>query len=481
MVVIGLLPNPISKVHELGTVKLYELPSVRMVAIVDTLTSLEFARESLKLEGLTTFWSTNFEEGLALILQEHPQIVLLDLPMSPSNGLEALDRILNFDHAIDVLLVTAHTETAVAAIQKGASHYLHKPLSIPALLGLVKKILCDIREKQRALELGSELIETSGFTGVIGRSPLMWELVARIRRFAPHYRSALITGDTGTGKDLVAKALHTLSPAASGRFVTCNCSAVAETLFESELFGYVKGAFTGAAADKMGLFEFAHRGTLFLDEIGDMPLNTQAKLLRTLQNHEVTRVGSVTPRRLDVRVIAATNRNVEEMIVQKQFRKDLYYRLSMVELRTPTLVDRRADLPLLEKLLLDRFSKEFNKNIRGLTLRAQSVLSRHSWPGNIRELENVLGHACMMAVGDMIDVQDLPASLRHNLPPEGATAGSSRQFNLVAKSVVSFDDHEKELLGEALYRTSGNQSEAARMLGISRDRLRYKMAKYNLR
>jgi DNA-binding NtrC family response regulator len=452
-----------------------------MVAIVDTPASLVLVRESLKLEGLTMFWSTNPEDGLPLILQERPQIVLLDLPMSTSNGLDALDRILNFDPAIDVVLVTAHTETAVEAIQKGASHYLHRPLSIPALLNLVERVLRDIREKQLALELGSELTDASGFKGVIGRSPLMWDLVAQIRRVAPHYRSALITGATGTGKDLVAKALHNLSPATSGRFVTCNCSAVVETLFESELFGYVKGAFTGAATDKMGLFEFAHGGTLFLDEIGDMPSNTQAKLLRTLQNQEVTRVGSLTPRRVDVRVIAATNRNVEEMIAQKQFREDLYYRLSMVEVRTPALADRLVDLPLLEKFLLERFSKEFNKNIRGLTLRAQSVLSRHSWPGNIRELENVLGHGCMMTISDTIDVQDLPSSLRHNLPAGGAMSGSPRDFNLSTKSAVSFDDHEKELLGEALYRTSSNQSEAARILCISRDRLRYKMAKYNLR
>jgi DNA-binding NtrC family response regulator len=212
-----------------------------------------------------------------------------------------------------------------------------------------------------------------------------------------------------------------------------------------------------------------------------MPSNTQAKLLRTLQNQEVTRVGSLTPRKVNVRVIAATNRNVEEMIAQKQFREDLYYRLSMVELRTPALADRRIDLPLLEKFLLDRFSKEFNKSIRGLTLRAQSVLSRHSWPGNIRELENVLGRACMMASSDIIDVHDLPPSLRHNLPAGGATAGSPSEFSLAAKSAVSFDDHEKELLGEALYRTNSNQSEAARILSISRDRLRYKMAKYNLR
>ena len=316
---------------------------------------------------------------------------------------------------------------------------------------------------------------------MIGRSPLMWDLFARIRRVSPHYRSALITGPTGTGKDLVAKALHNLSPASSGRFVTCNCSAVVETLFESELFGYVKGAFTGAAGDKMGLMEFAHGGTLFLDEIGDMPLSTQAKLLRALQNQEVTRVGSVTPRKVDVRVIAATNRDVQDLIAQKMFREDLYYRLAMVELRTPALADRREDLPLLEKFLLDRFSNQFNKDVRGLTRRAQIVLARHSWPGNIRELENVLGHACMMAISDMIDVEDLPASLRHHDRVVGAAAGNSHELDQPLDSAVSFDDHEKGLLADALERASGNQSEAARMLRISRDRLRYKMAKYNLR
>jgi transcriptional regulator with PAS, ATPase and Fis domain len=313
----------------------------------------------------------------------------------------------------------------------------------------------------------------------------MWDLFARIRRVAPHYRSALITGPTGTGKDLVAQALHNLSPASSGRFVTCNCSAVVETLFESELFGYVKGAFTGAAADKMGLMEFAHGGTLFLDEIGDMPLSTQAKLLRALQNQEVTRVGSVTPRKVDVRVIAATNRDVQDLIAQKQFREDLYYRLAMVELRTPPLADRREDLPLLEKFLLDRFAAQFHKDIRGLTRRAQIVLARHAWPGNIRELENVLGHACMMVVSDLIDVQDLPASLCHPERTAGAAAGVSHQPELAGDSAafpgVSFDEHEKVLLTDALERSGGNQSEAARMLRISRDRLRYKMAKYNLR
>src|SRR5580693_9091397 len=422
------------------------LPSVKLVAIDDTPASLELVNEALQQDGLTIFSATDPEEGLDLIFQEHPQIVLLDLVMPKLSGLEVLERIVEFDPAIDVILMTAHytTETAVEAIQKGASDYLNKPISIPSLRSRVEKLLADVRKRQRAIELDSEMLETSRFEGMIGRSPLMWDLFARIRRVSPHYRSALITGPTGTGKDLVAKALHNLSPATSGRFVTCNCSAVVETLFESELFGYVKGAFTGAATDKMGLMEFAHGGTLFLDEIGDMPLSTQAKLLRALQNQEVTRVGSVTPRKVDVRVIAATNRDVQDLIAHKQFREDLYYRLAMVELRTPALADRREDLPLLEKFLVDRFATQFNKDIRGLTRRAQIVLARHTWPGNIRELENALGHACMMAISDMIDVEDLPASARSERRT-AATAGGALESN-PNHNEASFDDHEKGLL-----------------------------------
>src|SRR5579863_3317756 len=459
------------------------LPSIKLVAIDDTPASLELVSEALQQDGLTIFTSTDPEDGLDLIYQEHPQIVLLDLMMPKLSGLQVLERVVEFDPAIDVILMTAHysTETAVEAIQKGASDYLNKPISIPALRSRVEKLLVDARQRLRTTELDRELLETCRFEGMIGRSPLMGDLFARIRRVAPYYRSALITGQTGTGKDLVAKALHNLSPANQGRFVTCNCSAVVETLFESELFGYVKGAFTGASGDKMGLVEFAHGGTLFLDEIGDMPLATQSKLLRTLQNQEVTRVGSVTPRKVDVRVIAATNRDVEGLIAQKQFREDLYYRLAMVELKTPPLAERKEDLPLLEKHFLGRFAEQFNKDFRGLTRRAQIVLARHSWPGNIRELENALGHASMMAIGETIDVEDLPQTIRrgegHKMAAEASADGSLEPSG----SSPSLEDHERELLVDALERSAGNQSEAARILRISRDRMRYKMAKYNLR
>jgi len=396
------------------------------------------------------------------------------------SGLEMLERIVEFDPAIDVILMTAQygTETAVEAIQKGASDYLNKPVSIPLLRSRIERLLADARQRQRALNLDSELLDASQFEGMIGRSPLMWDLFARIRRVAPHYRSALITGPTGTGKDLVAKALHNLSPASSGRLVVCNCSAVVETLFESELFGYVKGAFTGAATDKMGLVEFAHGGTLFLDEIGDMPLTTQAKLLRVLQNQEVTRVGAVTSRKVDVRVVAATNRDVPEMIAQKQFREDLYYRLAMVELKTPALAERKEDLPLLQAFILKRFSEQFNKDVKGITHRAQILLARHSWPGNIRELENALGHACMMTMSDLIDVEDLP--IQGTRGRVHAAAASSGGSGAALDEPGTFEEHEKGLLADALERAGGNQSEAARILRISRDRMRYKMAKYNL-
>ena len=301
-------------------------------------------------------------------------------------------------------------------------------------------------------------------------------MFSRIRRVAPHYRSVLITGETGTGKDLAAQAFHRLSPASSGRYVVLNCSAVVETLFESELFGHVRGAFTGAANDKAGLFEHAHGGTLFLDEIGDMPLATQAKLLRVLQNQEVQRVGSLSARKVDVRVIAATNQNLRAAVAEKRFREDLYYRLSMVEIDVPRLAERKEDLPLLERHFIARFAAQYKKDIRGLTHRAQVRLSLHGWPGNIRELENVLGHACMMAMGDTIDIQDLPAYLR-------SAGGHEEALQTLATSADAGNtlaEQERLLIIRALETAGGNQSQAARILRIGRDALRYKLKKHNL-
>jgi DNA-binding NtrC family response regulator len=456
-------------------------PMVKLAAIDDAPESLELIEAALACEGLHIFSDTDPEEGLDTVYREHPQIVLVDLMMPKLSGLEVLERIVEFDPSIDVILMTAHysSESAVEAIQKGAADYINKPISIDGLRKRIDKLMADAQLRQRALELDSQLAETCQFEGMIGRSPLMWDLFARSRRIAPHYRAALITGPTGSGKDLVARGLHRLSPAASARFVVCNCSAIVETLFESELFGHARGSFTGAVQDKMGLFEYANGGTLFLDEIGDMPLATQAKLLRVLQTQEVLRVGALTPHKVDVRVVAATNRDPRAMMAEKTFREDLYYRLAMVELKTPPLAERREDLPLLTRHFLERFAAQYGKAIRGVTWRVQAVLARHTWPGNVRELENVIGSACMMAIGEMIDVADLPEYLR-----AGSKGGAPEPFAAAAEAGaggISLDEQELHLLVSALEKSGGNQSQAARLLRISRDRLRYKMSKYNLK
>ena len=297
--------------------------------------------------------------------------------MPQMSGMEVLERIMEIDPATDVILMSAHysTESAVEAVKKGASDYLNKPVSIGPLRERIGRLVEEVRKRQRALQLEDELRANSEFEGIVGRSPQMWEMFSRIRRVAPHYRAVLITGETGTGKDLIARALHRLSPAASGRYVVLNCSAVVETLFESELFGHVKGSFTGATHDKPGLFEYAHGGTLFLDEIGDMPLATQAKLLRVLQNQEVQRVGALTARKVDVRVIAATNHDLRPQLLRSVFGKICTIALHGGD-SAPRLADRKEDLPLLQRHFVARFAAQYGKEIRGLTHRAQIRLSR---------------------------------------------------------------------------------------------------------
>lgn len=411
-------------------------------------------------------------EGLELVRKLGPQMVITDLVMPGMSGIEVLRAVVAFDASIDVILMTAHytTDTAVTAIRQGAADYLQKPVKISLLRERVTALI-DAAGRRKKTRINSETdTEDAQFEGQIAKSDKMWNLFAAVQKIAPHYRSVLIHGPTGTGKDLVATALHRRSKA-SGKFVVLNCSAVVETLFESELFGHVRGAFTGADKDKIGLFELANGGTLFLDEIGDMPLPAQAKLLRAIQNQEILPVGSLTARKVNVRIIAATHRDLKAAIKSGRFREDLYYRLSMVELTVPPLKDRPEDILFLAKHFIQKFSAEYSKQIDGLTPRASVVLQRYEWPGNVRELEHVIGRACMLTDDTILDVDALPGALiRQQIDSRADTTDSG--FILA--------DQERRLVVEALQTTAGNQSEAARRLGIGRDALRYKMKRYGL-
>jgi DNA-binding NtrC family response regulator len=421
-------------------------------------------------EGLEIHSASDAQSGLDLIHQIRPQIVLLDLVMPGVQGMEVLQKILEFDPGIDVILMTGFysTESAVEAIQKGAADYFPKPCSPDKLREKINQIKEVSKHRQRSLKLENELLENFEFDGMIGRSPLMLELFSQIHRIAPHFRSVLITGPTGVGKELVAKALHRLSPGHKGNFVALNCSSISEALAESELFGHVKGAFTGALQDKVGIFEYADGGTAMLDEIGETPLPLQAKLLRVLQNQELQRVGSPVVRKVNVRVVAATNRDLPEMVSQGRFREDLYFRLCMVELKVPSLAERREDLPLLQRHFLKSFAAQYKKPLAGLTRRAQTLMSRYSWPGNVRELENVIGHACMMAASEVIDVRDLPERIQ--TLPSSAKAESDEQLSMDQLAQV----HAQRVLA----RVGGNKARAAEILGISRTYL-YQLLKKN--
>jgi DNA-binding NtrC family response regulator len=434
---------------------------VILVAVDDDAATLELITEALGGMNLQIRTFTDPDEGLEVILQKQPDIVVLDLIMPGRDGMEMLESIVQQSPNTEVLLMTGHysTESALEAIQKGACDYLTKPISVADFRLRISRLAAEARHRHETMKLDREMFSAHRFEGMVGQSPLMRDLFAQIRRIAPHFRTALITGSTGTGKELVARALHRLSPVSSGRFVDFNCSAVVESLFESELFGYVKGAFTGAQSDRMGLFEHANNGVLFLDELGDTPLNMQSKLLRALQNQEIRRVGSPVAHKVNVRVIAATNRNLPKMIAEGTFRDDLYYRLSMVELKVPRLSERKEDVSLLVRHFLEYFNDQYGKNIRGLTPRAQAALSRYWWPGNVRELENVLGAACMMSQDSMIDVRDLRESIKH--PQSFPTTGDG-------ENIVPLADLERQHARSTLKRMRGNKVKTAEALGISR-------------
>jgi DNA-binding NtrC family response regulator len=435
------------------------LHTLRLLAIDDNPEDLKLIAAALNQEGLEILTAEDAEPGFEIFLRAHPGVVLLG-PAMPAAGGNLLERMLLADPGASVILVSGHysPEAAVDAIQRGACDYLTKPLDIQRLRDRIADLLAEAEMRKKTLSLAQALLEVCQFEGMVSHSPLMHEVFTKIRRVAPHFRTALITGATGTGKELVARALHHLSPTAGDPFVVCTCSALVESLVESELFGYVKGAFTGAIQDRAGLFESANGGIIFLDEIGELSPGAQAKLLRVLQDHRVRRVGSSVTREVDLRVISATNRDLRAMVREGKFREDLYYRLAVVEIGLPPLTDRREDLPLLERYFVERFAAEYKKPIAGLTRKAQSRMAIYPWPGNIRELESVIGNACMMADGKFLDISDLPDRIRDPSSEQSPTHEAS----------FSLEEVQRRHVMRVLERVGGNKAQAAEILGVGR-------------
>ncbi|HEY3741991.1 MAG TPA: sigma-54 dependent transcriptional regulator [Bryobacteraceae bacterium] len=433
---------------------------IKILAVDDDRVTLAIFKSTLSGLGLQIFTASNAESALEIVRAEHPQILLLDLVLPGVVGFELLDRILAIDPSTDIVLTTAHysTESAVEAIQRGASDYLNKPIAVDRLQQRVGNLVADWKRRSRAQRLDEQLLDAYRFEGIIGRSPLMLEVFAKMRRVGPHFHTVLLTGQTGTGKELAAHALHGLSPHSGGPFIVCNCAAIPENLMESELFGHVRGSFTGAHQDKIGVFEAAHNGTLFLDEIGELPLAAQAKLLRAIQHQEIHRVGSPSGKKISVKIIAATNVDLRMSVEQRRFREDLFFRLSMVELHLPPLADRRDDLPLLMSFFVKMYSTRYKKHVRGFSRRAEGVLARYGWPGNVRELENLVGYSCMMADGDLIEVEHLPDRVKNaaRIDSDGDTP------------LVTLDVMQRVHARRVLAATKGNKVKAAEILGISR-------------
>ena len=456
-----------------------------LVVIDDEQGILDVVSRFAQRAGYEAIACSNGRDAIAQLQTRRADLVMVDLRMPDLGGLDVLRAIREIDPRCQAVLMTgyASVETAVEAIKLGASDYLSKPLDFTRLEQLLAGVRDDLERRRHLLSIESDVARRLEFCGMIGRGPVMQELFGMIRRLAPHIRTALITGETGTGKELVARGLHRMGPRRDRRFVTVNCSAVVETLFESELFGHVRGAFTGATENKQGLFELADNGTLFLDEIGELPMTVQAKLLRVLEVGDVHRVGSLEPRRVNVHVVAATNRDLRAEVSAGRFRSDLYYRLNIVEVKLPALRDRREDIPYLTAAFVRETSERLQKPLAGVTPGAERALGAAAWDGNVRELRNVIERACIMADGDFITERELSVSMP--MVPYGA----SRPVIGAPSELVSAEPAaaagllvtvEREHIQRALLRARGNKKAAARMLGLSRRALYRRLERLDL-
>jgi DNA-binding NtrC family response regulator len=410
--------------------------------------------------------------ALAHVSQVHPDVVLVDLQMPEITGLDVLKAVRDLDPACAVALMTGHAsvDSAIEAVRLGALDYLTKPLDLERLRALLTTVRKGIERRETLLEIDADVARRFEFEGMIGRSAAMQELFDSIRRLAVHVRTVLLTGETGTGKELVACALHNVGPRRDRRFIAVNCSAVVDTLFESELFGHQRGAFTGANETKIGVLEHADGGTLFLDEIGELPLRIQPKLLRAVEHGEVPRVGSLEAKKVDVRVIAATNRDLRSESAAGRFRSDLFYRLSIMEIHIAPLRERREDIPLLTAAFVRHCAARMKRAITGVTTAAERELQHAPWPGNVRELRNVIERACLLSDARMLTERDIRAAMASSAarPPSADNAAGLASGPPLAPNGELLSTAQRAQIDRVLKQVGGNKTEAARLLGISR-------------
>ncbi|APW63327.1 sigma-54-dependent transcriptional regulator [Paludisphaera borealis] len=450
---------------------------IRVLVVDDDEPHAEAVAESLARVGYECVVATSGREGLRLIEEQTFEIIITDLIMGGIGGLEILSKAKRELPDAEVVILTGHgtIKTAVTAMQAGATTYLTKPLDIGELRTVVDKASERQRLARSNIELQKQLNEKFGFEGVIGNSPAMHTVVARLRQIAPTSASVLITGESGTGKELVAKALHNNSPRRYKPFVTLNCAALSDNILESELFGHVKGAFTGADRERKGWFEHANGGTLFMDEVGDIPIGTQVKLLRALESGEIVRVGTNDPINVNVRLISATNRDLGSAIASGAFRQDLYHRLKVVSVKLPPLRERREDIDLLIDHFLKEHTASHAKKITSITPAARRILRQYSWPGNVRELKNVIESMVVIDYDGVLDLDDLTEDLQTG----AASLPGDRHDGVDHFIGKSLEEIEKHYITETLKLTAGNREEAAKLLGIGERTLYRKIKEYS--
>lgn len=450
------------------------MESLRIVVVDDEPAQRELIGGFLTKQGHEVFAAGSGAEALAHARDRQVDLVLSDCRMPGMSGPDLLQKIKAVNPEIPLILMTAYgtVETAVQAMKDGAADYLTKPLDLEELLVRVGRVTEQARLKSEVRELQRQLVERHRLEGIIGESGRMQEVLALVTRVAPSDATVLIRGESGIGKELIARAIHFNSRRAAGPLVSLNCAALPEQLLESELFGHERGAFTGAVAQRKGRFEQADGGTIFLDEIGDLSPTLQVKLLRVLQERAFERVGGNKTLSVDVRVLAATHRDLEQAMRDGTFREDLYFRLNVVTIQIPPLRDRREDIPLLLDHFLRKFAEKNRRDVTGLTAAARDAFLKYDYPGNIRELENLVERAVLLCRGRVIDLEDLPAAVR---PGERSTdqPQSQRLPDILGQI-------ERQTIRDALERCGGVQTQAAETLGISERVLRYKMKKYGL-